>query len=114
MLEGLRGLWQDAVALGVRLDPLMEKIGNVLLLTAFAAALLFVLIYGHYADWRGSRFGNHLIRFMQVVVAALALGVVRIFFDDPPFFFLLRAIVWIGVNWVLWWRVWIVLEEQGV
>ncbi len=106
--------WNLFVETGERFDPFMQRLGDVLLLTAFLATVLFVLIYGHYADWRGSRFGNHLIKFMQVVMLALGLGVIRLFFDDPPFFFALRALIFLGVNWVLWWRVWIVLEEQGV
>lgn len=93
---------------------LAHKVADLLLLTSFLAALLFVIIYGHYADWRGSRFGNHLIKFMQVAMLALGLGVVRIFYHEFPLFDYLRVLVMLGLNWVLWWRVWIVLEEQGV
>ena len=114
VVSWIKSVLQGAYNLAESGERYVDTTGDMLLLTAFLAAVLFVLIYGHYADWRGSRFGNHLIKFMQVAMLALGLGVVRIFWDEFPLFAYVRAITMLALNWVLWWRVWIVLEEQGV
>jgi hypothetical protein len=90
-----------------------DKLGDILIITAFAASLIFLVCYSFWVDWRKSRRGNHLIRFMQVVALAFFVGVLRLFFDNEIFFMFARAVIYLGVNWVLWWRVAILFEEQG-
>lgn len=96
------------------MDQTLQIVGDILVIAAFMACLTFVLCYNHFADWRHSRRGNHLIRFMQVATAALFLGVVRVFWPDIPFFLYFRIVIFSLINWVLWWRVAILFEEQEI
>jgi hypothetical protein len=91
-----------------------DFVGDFLVVTAFLACLIFVIAYEHWADWRSSKRGNHLIRFMEVATAAFALGVVHLIFPRFDFFIFLRAFIYVLINWVLWWRVRILFQEQKI
>ena len=66
-------------------------------------------------DWMHSQMGRHLMAYMAVIAAVLAVGAIRFFTGDDGDsfgFVLLRLIVFLGVPIVLTQRLWLQWKAQ--
>lgn len=91
---------------------MIHILGNVLIYLSAIPAVLFVYFYHRTARWWVSEMGCHLMSFMAVEAAVLVLSSIRITFGDSPPFQLLRLVVFLGVPFVLWWRLKLLIFSQ--
>ena|SRR5688572_25656530 len=92
------------------MDEVLDALIRVLTITAALAAILFCAAYTR-SPWRGNVTGRNTMAFMAVVAVALTTAVVfRLSGNSLPKW--LGAVVWMMINWPLWWRVWILWKVQ--
>jgi hypothetical protein len=87
-------------------------LGTLLVGMSALEALTFVVGY-HLASrgiWRRDPMGRHVMAFVAVDAGVFGLAVIRAIGGaslDTGWFALLRLVVFLGVPWVLGWRLWI-------
>src|SRR5215207_5367992 len=93
----------------------MSLTGSVLAVTAFAGFWVFVILYGARSDWRSTEPGRNLMAFMVVCGIVLSTSFMRPLLGDARWDLVrdeIRIVSFALVNWVLWWRVYLLLKVQ--
>lgn len=92
------------------MDEVLDSAVRILTLTAALAAIAFVIVYMR-SPWQKNVTGQNTMAFMAVVAFALSLAVVfRMSNHMLPKW--LSVVIWVMINWPLWWRVWILWKVQ--
>jgi hypothetical protein len=97
---------------------MLHLVGSLLIHLCTIPALLSVAWYARVPWWR-SQVGRHLMSYMTVIAAVLALSSLRLLFGPTPvedrttpWFDSLRIVVFAGMPPVLWWRFLLIVKEQ--
>ena len=90
-------------------------VGTALAVISAVEAFTFVVAYHFYSggQWRRDPMGRHVMAFVAVDAAVLGLAVVRAVAGaslDTGWFAWMRVVVFLGVPWVLGWRLAILLR----
>jgi len=88
-------------------------LGNGLIFWAASVGVASVIVHARVEWWR-SEMGRHLMAYMSVIAAVLALSCLRIIFGDSPWFSLLRLAVFTGVPIAMTQRLVLQLKAQRV
>ena len=80
------------------------------LLAAVLGGLIFIALYGTWAPWELSAMGRYIMATALATVAKDASLLLLISGAGPPLW--VFAVVYGGINWVVWWRLWILIKEQ--
>jgi len=92
------------------MDEVLAVVIRILTITGALAATIFVIVYTR-SPWRKNVTGRNTMAFMAVVAAALITAVVfRLSGHTLPLW--LSAIIWVMINWPMWWRVVILWRAQ--
>jgi hypothetical protein len=87
-------------------------IGNLFLVLSAIPAVASVVVFARVSWWR-SRWGRHLMAYMTAMAFLLVIGVLRIFFVDAWWFFILRMLGYAALVGVLWWRMFYVIQAAS-
>lgn len=87
-----------------RPDPTMlDVIADFGLLAGGIGAVVFVLLYGIFLNWRKTAAGRAIFYFMVSVVSVMGLNILaRVTGGDYPFRDILRLVVYLGVCGTAW------------
>lgn len=92
---------------------MITQIGDLLLVTGFTGALLFVAGYGARSAWWRNEAGRNVMAFMAVIMVLLGLAMVTVVFGlEFPARPWIRAGSFLLLNIVIWWRVGLLLRTQ--
>jgi hypothetical protein len=84
-------------------------LGNVFLVLCAIPALISPIVYSRVTWWR-SRWGIHLMAYMSAMAAVFTLGVIRLVYHDTFWFNVVRAVAYLCLVIVLWWRMLFVIQ----
>lgn len=85
--------------------------GNVVIVAAAVIGLTSVYVHTR-VDWMATQMGRHLMAYMAVIAATLALAVIRMLLGDSTWFALLRLAVFVGVPIVMGQRLYLQIKAQ--
>ena len=91
---------------------MIQTLGSILVLISAVLADACVIYYQVRARWWKTPYGRHLFSFMAVIAVCLNLGFVRFLLGDSPIFQVIRLVAFVGVPWVLGWRLVILVKAQ--
>jgi len=92
-------------------QEVLRNIGNGFLIYAAAVGLLSVVLHARVYWWH-TQMGRHLMVYMFMIEAVLALGVIRIFIGAHWWFEIIRMAAFIGVCVAMTQRAWLQLVAQ--
>lgn len=93
------------------MSQLMEWAGAVLITWAAVVGVASVVVHSR-VPWWTTELGRHLMIYMSVIAAVLAMSAIRFFVGDAPWFQVLRFIVFIGVPLAMTQRLWLQIKAQ--
>jgi hypothetical protein len=95
--------------------PVLQLVGNIVLIAATIPAVLFVILYAR-ARWESSQIGRQTMALSVVIASVLVLSILRIAIHDTPVFLALRLFAFAMIVPTLWWRLYLLLvsQRQGV
>lgn len=92
------------------MDEVLRLIIHILTGTAAAAAIVFCVFYLR-SPWRKNVTGRNTMAFMGAVAVVLTIAVLfRLAHTPLPLW--LSVLLWLAINWPLWWRVIILWRVQ--
>lgn len=94
-------------------SEVIRVIDNIFAIAALIACILFLVVYGICVDWKVTKYGGHLVRFMLACTLAIGLRVIAIFWRGELLLYL-GTVAWFFIALVLWSRFKILLIEQGI
>ncbi|WP_068925056.1 putative phage holin [Planobispora rosea] len=95
------------------MDDVLVAIANVLIYLSLVPALAFVVLYHLRVDWRATEMSRHVMTFMAVITSLLLVAVFRQLGGEETWFKALRLIVFAGLPYVLFQRLWLLIKAQA-